>query len=171
MTSVTRREFIGSSFALATACACAQVVNPTICRAEPTDRQNVPKIRFGLVTYMWGADWDLPTLLKNCETAKTLGVELRTEHANRVEPNLNARQRREVRQRFANSPITLIGLGTNEAFHAVDGQLVKASIERSKAFIKLSHDVGGSGVKVKPNDLPKDVPQEKTIEQIGRCAQ
>jgi sugar phosphate isomerase/epimerase len=28
--------------------------------------------------------------------------------------------------------------------------------------------VGGSGVKVKPNALPKDVPVEKTIEQIGK---
>ena len=24
-------------------------------------------MQLGLVTYMWGADWDLPTLIKNCE--------------------------------------------------------------------------------------------------------
>jgi sugar phosphate isomerase/epimerase len=29
--------------------------------------------------------------------------------------------------------------------------------------------VGGSGVKVRPNDLPEGVPHEKTIEQIGRA--
>jgi hypothetical protein len=29
--------------------------------------------------------------------------------------------------------------------------------------------VGGSGVKVRPNDLPADVPREKTIEQIGQA--
>ena len=28
--------------------------------------------------------------------------------------------------------------------------------------------MGASGVKVRPNDLPKGVPQEKTIEQIGK---
>jgi sugar phosphate isomerase/epimerase len=44
-----------------------------------------------------------------------------------------------------------------------------AAIEATKAFIKLSHDVGGSGVKVRPNDLPDGVPREKTIEQIGRA--
>ena len=59
-------------------------------------------------------------------------------------------------------------MGSNEAFHYPDRETLKASIERAKAFIKLSHDIGGSGAKVKPNDLPKKVPREKTIEQIGR---
>ena len=31
------------------------------------------------------------------------------------------------------------------------------------------HDCGGSGVKVKPNGFVKDVPHEKTIEQIGKA--
>ena len=42
------------------------------------------------------------------------------------------------------------------------------AIEATKGFIKLSHDCGGSGVKVKPNDLPKGVPQKRTTAQIGR---
>ncbi|HYF35506.1 MAG TPA: sugar phosphate isomerase/epimerase, partial [Prosthecobacter sp.] len=33
-------------------------------------------MQFGLVTYMWGAEWDLPTLIKNCEDTQVLGVEL-----------------------------------------------------------------------------------------------
>ncbi|MHC4159815.1 MAG: DUF6807 family protein, partial [Planctomycetota bacterium] len=41
-------------------------------------------------------------------------------------------------------------------------------IDGAKEYIKLSRDVGGSGVKVKPNDLPKEAAREKTIEQIGR---
>ena len=35
-------------------------------------------------------------------------------------------------------------------------------------MIKLCHDIGASGVKVKPNTLPEGVPPEKTIAQIGR---
>ncbi|MEX0614215.1 MAG: TIM barrel protein [Pirellulales bacterium] len=125
-------------------------------------------MRFGLVTYMWGFDWDLPSLLANCEKAKVFGVELRTQHAHGVEPSISAAQRNDVKQRFADSPITLVGLGSNEDYHDVDPQSLRASIDRAKAFVKLSHDVGGSGVKVKPNDLPIDVPREKTIDQIGR---
>lgn len=126
-------------------------------------------IRLGLVTYLWGRDWDLPTLLDNCEKTGMEGVELRTEHAHGVEPDIGPEKRAEVRKRFADSPVVLVGLGSNEAFHYPETERLKRSIERTKAFIKLSHDVGGLGVKVKPNDLPKQVPQEKTIEQIGRA--
>jgi sugar phosphate isomerase/epimerase len=126
------------------------------------------RMRFGLVTYLWGKDWDLPNLIRNCEATKVLGVELRTQHAHGVESNLSAQQRREVRARFADSPVILVGLGTNFAFHHADVKKLAADIEGAKQYVKLSHDVGGSGVKVKPNALPKDVPVEKTVEQIGR---
>jgi len=125
-------------------------------------------MRFGMVTYLWGKDWDLPTLIRNCETTNVLGVELRTEHAHGVESHLNAQQRRDVKKRFDDSPVTLVGLGTNFAFHHTDPQRLRKDIEGAGDYIRLSHDVGGSGVKVKPNALPKGVPVEKTIEQIGR---
>ena len=121
------------------------------------------------MTYQWGKDWDLPTLIANCQKTGTQGVELRTTHKHGVEPSLNASQRREVKARFADCPVTLIGLGSAEDFHSPDPKKLAASIEATKAFIKLSHDVGGSGVKVRPNDLPEGVPHEKTIEQIGRA--
>jgi len=125
------------------------------------------KMRFGLVTYLWGQDWDLPTLIRNCENTKVLGVELRTEHAHGVEANLNSRQRKDVKKRFADSAVTLVGLGTNFDFHHADQAILQKNIEGAKEYIKLSRDVGASGVKVKPNTLPDGVPIEKTIEQIG----
>jgi sugar phosphate isomerase/epimerase len=125
-------------------------------------------MRFGLVTYLWGKDWDLPTLIRNCESTNVLGVELRTQHAHGVESNLTADQRREVKKRFGDSPVTLLGPGTNFAFHHVEPEKVLRDIEGAKEYVKLSHDVGGSGVKVKPNALPEGVPVELTIEQIGR---
>lgn len=126
-------------------------------------------MRLGLVTYLWGRDWDLPTLIANCEKTGIEGVELRTQHAHKVEPNLSADERAEVRKRFADSPVVLVGLGSNQDYHHPDPAVLRKSIEDTKAFIKLSHDVGGLGVKVKPNDLPKNVPPEKTIAQIGEA--
>jgi hypothetical protein len=73
-----------------------------------------------------------------------------------------------VKKRFDDSPVELVGLGTNFAFHHADPARLKRDIEGAKQYIKLSRDVGGSGVKVKPNDLPRNVPREKTIEQIGK---
>jgi sugar phosphate isomerase/epimerase len=126
-----------------------------------------PTVKLGFVTYLWGKDWDLPTVIKNCADTDIHGVELRVEHAHNVMPNLNAAQRLEVKKRFVDSPVQLIGLGTNQQFDYVDQGKLKASIERAKEFIRLSADVGGTGVKVKPNALHKEVPVEKTITQIG----
>lgn len=126
-------------------------------------------IQFGLVTYQWGKDWDLPTLIKNCETAKVHGVELRVEHAHKVDTTLMPEQRQNVRRMFEDSPVDVIGMGTNFEFHSPDAAEVKKNIEGAKTFIKLSHDIGGTGVKVKPNALPKDVPEEKTLAQIGKA--
>ena len=125
------------------------------------------KMRLGLVTYLWGQDWDLPTLIANCGSTGVLGVELRTQHAHGVESNLSIAQRREVKARFADSPVTLVGMGTNFDFHHPEKDRLQQSIQGAKDYIKLSYDCGGSGVKVKPNNLPKGVPYEKTIEQIG----
>lgn len=157
----SRRHFLHTVFGAGAASA--------LLAAEPKLSYKGENIRFGLVTYQWGKDWDLPTLIKNCEAAQVLGVELRVEHAHKVDPTLTPDQRQEVRRRFEDSPVDVVGMGTNFEFHAADPEVVKKNIEGAKAFIKLSHDIGGTGVKVKPNALVKDVPEEKTLAQIGQA--
>jgi len=165
MSAASRRDFLRQCL---TAGAAAALAGSLAERPAPAGEAK-RKIRLGLCTYLWGQDWDLPTLLANCEKAGVLGVELRTQHKHGVEPNLRPQQRREAKQRFAHSPVTLVGLGTNECFDSPDPLRVQWSIDAAKAFVRLSHDLGGSGVKVKPNDFHRDVPHEKTIEQIGRA--
>ena len=126
-------------------------------------------IDYGLVTYMWGADWDLPTLISNCEQTGVTAVELRVEHAHAVDPSLSSAQREDVRRRFEDSRVALLGMGTNFEFHSPDPAEVKKNLAGARDYLRLSHDVGGSGIKVKPNQLPKDVPVEKTLEQIGKA--
>lgn len=166
MGNYSRRQFLERSLHIAAAGALGTTAL-TSCTTPRTVRPS-SKMRFGLVTYLWGKDWDLPTLIRNCETTNVLGVELRTKHAHGVESNLNSQQRREVKKRFDNSPVTLVGLGTNFSFHYVDPAMLWKDIDGAKQYVKLSRDVGGRGVKVKPNALPDGVPVEKTIEQIGK---
>lgn len=123
--------------------------------------------KLGFVTYLWGKDWDLQTIIRNCTDTNIHGVELRVEHAHKVMPDLPATERAEVKRKFADSPVKIIGLGTNQQYDYPDQAKLKSSIERTKEFIRLSADVGGTGVKVKPNALHKEVPVEKTLEQIG----
>ena len=88
------------------------------------------KMKFGLVTYLWGQNWDLPTVIANCEKAGVLGVELRTEHAHKVESSLTRGPTAgDVKKRFADSNVTLVGLGTNFAFHYPDENRVRKEIE------------------------------------------
>jgi len=126
-------------------------------------------MQLGLVTYQWGADWDLPTLISNCEKTGFRGVELRTTHKHGVEPALDEAQRKDVAKRFADSKVELVGLGTTCEYHSPDAAVLRKNIEETKNFIRLCHDVGGSGVKVRPNGLPAGVPVQKTIEQIGNA--
>ena len=124
-------------------------------------------MRFGLVTYQWAKDWELPAIITNCEKAGFLGVELRTQHAHKVETSLNAAQRTEVKKRFADSSVTCIGYGSNFEYHSPDPSVLRKNIDQTKEYIKLCKDIGATGIKVKPNDLPADIPKEKTIAQIA----
>ena len=135
---------------------------------KDSDKSPEQAMKFGLVTYLWGKDMDLPTLIQVCEKSGMKGVELRTQHAHAVEPSLSKSERKDVRKRFTDSDVELVGYGSNAQFHESDPAKLKHNIELTKKYIHLMHDCGGSGVKVKPNKLLKDVPQEKTIEQIGK---
>jgi sugar phosphate isomerase/epimerase len=126
-------------------------------------------LQFGLVTYMWGADLDLPSLIATLEKAKIHGVELRVDHAHGVSPALSAAERAEVRKRFEASAVEAVGLGTNWEFHSPLADEVKKNLEGAKEYVRLSHDIGASGVKVKPNALPKEVEKAKTLDQIARA--
>ena len=160
MHDFSRRTFLGSAAAVGALAALpwAKAMGGEM-RGE--------RMAYGLVTYQWGKDWDLPTLIAHLEKARVLGVELRTTHKHGVEPSLSDRQRDELRRRFADSPVTLVGIGSNERFDNPDPAVVKKAIAATRDFIRLSHDVGGSGVKVKPDRLYEDVPRAKTIAQIG----
>lgn len=155
-----RRNFLCSTAkaAVAASIPCG-LVKPALALAGPSESA----MRFGLVTYLWGKDMNLATLLDVCEKSGVLGVELRTQHAHGVEPELSKKQRKEVRKRFADSPVELVGYGSNAQYHDADPMELKKNIELTKRYVDLMSDCGGSGVKVKPNAFPKG------IEQIGNA--
>lgn len=144
-------------------------LTPVAHGAAPERTTPSGRMRLGLVTYNLAKDWDLPTLIRHCEATGFEGVELRTTHKHGVEVTLSAAERAEVRKRFADSRVTLFGLGSAFDYHTPDPAKLRRDIEATKEYIVLAHDVGASGVKVRPNALPREVPVEKTLEQIGRA--
>ena len=172
MSDVTRRRFLETATGITLAAGLGTLPLSTVEKNSLSAQEKPQKkggdIRYGLVTYQWAKDWDLPTLIANCAKAKVLGVELRTTHKHGVEPSLSMAERADVRKRFADSPVKFLGIGSNERYDSPDPVVGAKAIDATKQFIELSHDVGGSGVKVKPDSFHKDVPREKTIEQIGK---
>lgn len=162
---MNRRHFI---YALGTAAAAVSTLSPRASVSpEPDDKSNY-RCKLGLVTYNLGKDMDVPTLIRNCSETGFEGVELRTTHAHKVEVNLSPSQRAEVKQRFADSSVKLVSLGSTFDYHTTDSEKLRRDITATQEYIRLAHDVGAEAVKVRPNDLPANVPAEKTLEQIGK---
>jgi sugar phosphate isomerase/epimerase len=159
---ITRRSFLKSTIATGFGMALG-----TNLMSSCLNSNRLKNMEFGLVTYQWGKDWDLPTLITNCEKAGIKAVELRTQHAHGVETTLSSSQREEVKKRFADSNVTCVGYGSNFEYHDPDPDKLRWNIEQSKEYVKLCSDIGSTGLKVKPNTLPDDVPYDKTIDQIA----
>jgi len=136
---------------------------------NPKTASSAPPFRLGLVTYELAKNWDIDTLIKNCETTGFEAAELRTTHRHGVELGLGKEARAEVRKRFLDSPVRLLSLGTTCEYHYADAPAVQAKIEETKRWCELARDLGCLGVKVRPNGFVKDVPQEQTLEQIGNA--
>ncbi len=165
----SRREFLSRGIRVTTGAVATAALSSCNFLGTGPGGKHIAKTRFGLTTYQWGKDWDIPTLIANCCKAQVFGVELRTSqsYAHGVELELNAQQRREVKKRFEDSPLTLVGLATSERYDSPEAAELKAAIENTKAYIKLSRDIGGSGVRVFPNSFHGGVSRRKTIEQIS----
>jgi sugar phosphate isomerase/epimerase len=163
--NTTRRRFLASTtIGLAAVASGPRIVvaasNPSLARPS--------KLKLGLVTYNLAKEWEVPTIIKNCERTGFLGVELRTTHGHGVEVALSKAERNEVRHRFEDSSVEWMGLGSAFDYHTPDQANLKADIAATKEYMLLAEDVGASGVKVRPNGFPREVSRQKTLEQIGR---
>lgn len=159
---IQRREFL-RDMALVT----GGLLLPGAVPAAPAKPKKV-RMKLGMVTYTWGADWDMATILQNLQEAGISGVELRTGHAHAIIPEMDKAQRKEVRKRFRGSDVEFVGFSTDLRFDHPERKLMLESIEKTKEYIRLSADIGGSGVKVQPNQFHTGVPKSRTVEQIGK---
>src|SRR6266705_277945 len=68
-----------------------------------------PSMKIGMVTYQLGEKWTVETIIKNCQAAAFQGVELRTSHKHGVEVTLSPEERENVKKRFTDSNVELMG--------------------------------------------------------------
>jgi len=166
----SRRNFLRT-----TALSGAAAVLPgTIGCASPSNKKeslnlNENPLKLGVMTYNIAKDWDIDTIIKNLSETGYQSVESRTTHAHGIEVTLSAKEREEVKKRFEDSSLEAISLASAFAYHSPDKKELRKNIEGTKEYTLLACDVGALGFRVFPNALPKDVPEEQTLEQIGRA--
>jgi len=119
--TTSRRDFLVAGLGAAVgACALPAMGTRAALAAEsaskPAGSAVKPNLRFGFTTFMWGSDLDIPALIETCGKTKARGVELRTQmkYAHGVELTLSAQERSDVKKRFADSPVTLVGIACSE---------------------------------------------------------
>jgi len=176
--NLTRRQFIKTSAVSASVVALMTRTN-ACARTKQTKgmpenikipKGNNPPLRLGLMTHTLAKDWDIDTIIKNCLETKFEHAELRTTHAHGVEVSLIKAQRKEVRKKFKDVGIKL-SLASAFMYHFNDQTKVRENIEGTKEYTILAHDIGAIGIRVFPNAIlvDKAVPEEKTLEQIGKA--
>lgn len=156
---MTRREFLMRSAALT-----AILATPFSFAGEAKKGLNL-----GLTTYMIGSKWTIPELIEFLPKFGIFGVELRTDmkFAHGIELASGKAARAEVAKRFADSPVRLVGIASGERFDSPDAGKLEKAVERTKELLQFCADLGSPGLRVFPNDFHKEVPEEKTLEQIA----
>lgn len=117
---------------------------------------------FALSTVEWGREWDLLQLVESLETAGVKQVELGAGHGHGVLPVLSPEERTALREQFEEAGVAVVGMRVDVAFDAVDKAALATAVDQVKQHVRLGHDVGGSGVRVRLGDLKGD---EALIEQ------
>jgi sugar phosphate isomerase/epimerase len=163
----SRRKFIQTSV-LGAAALGAGIPKISANNSTPAVKKQYPPLKLGLMTYTLGKEWDIETIIKNCSETGWVHAELRTTHKHGVEVSLNNQERKEVKQRFEDSPMEAISLASAFRYHYTDPKELKENIEGTKEYLQLAADVGAIGIRVFPNEFPKEVTREKTMEQIGK---
>jgi sugar phosphate isomerase/epimerase len=126
-------------------------------------------MQVGCVTYNVLKSLDIEGIISLLEKTGFAAVELRTGHKHGVEPSLDREARERVKQRFENSKVRLLSLGTECEFQSPDPAVRRKNIETAQSFIQLAHDTGARAIKVRPNGVPKDpsISLETTVRNIG----
>lgn len=164
----SRRKFIQTSV-LGAAALGTGIPKLSANSNIPAEKKKYPPLKLGLMTYTLGKEWDIDTIIKNCSETGWVHAELRTTHAHGVEVSLTKKERAEVKKRFEDSPMEAISLASAFRYHYTDQAELKKNIDGTKEYLQLAADVGALGIRVFPNEFPKDVTREQTMEQIGKA--
>lgn len=159
MKPISRRSFIQYSGTLVTAAAFDKSV---FLKASK------PKLSFSTLGC---PDWPLDKILDVAAANGYEGVEIRgilreldlsKSPAFNNDANIKA-----TKQKFKDKNLKIVGFGASAAMHHADEAERSKAMDEAKRFIEIAHKAGCPYVRVFPNNFPKEVSKEKSMELMG----
>ncbi len=128
-------------------------------------------MKLSLLTYQLGQDFTLDELLALCTKYGYRGLECRAqlEHKHGVELTASPAERAEIRRRFANSPVELVGISTSCRFEFPEAEKRREQVDLAKRFIDLAADVGAPQIRVFGNAFPPGSDKQEVVRNVGEC--
>src|SRR5687768_15489877 len=113
-------------------------------------------------------DWSLDKILDVAVSNQYNGIEIRgiqRELDLGKSPHFNSDASiKETRQKFSDRNLKIVGLGSSAAMHHADEAERSKAMDEAKRFIEIADKAGCRFVRVFPNNFPKEVPKEKSME-------
>ncbi len=159
MKSISRRSFIQYSGTLITA---ASLDNVSLFKSA------APKLSFSTLGC---PDWPLDKILDVAVANKYSGVEIRgiqREMDLSKSPHFNSDANiKATKQKFADKNLKIVGFGASAAMHhSAEAERTKA-LDEAKRFLEIADKAGCPYVRVFPNNFPKEVAKEKSMELMA----
>src|SRR5205085_12136425 len=159
MKSISRRSFIQYS---------GSFMSVAILNKNALVKPKLPLLSFSTLGC---PDWPLDRILDMGVANNYKGIEIRgiqREMDLSKSPHFNSDAAiSTTKQKFRDKNLSIVGLGSSAAMHHADPAERSKAMDEAKRFIEIADKAGCPYVRVFPNNLPKEVPKEKTMELIS----
>jgi sugar phosphate isomerase/epimerase len=118
--------------------------------------------------------WDFTQVLQYAQANHYAGIEIRGVKGDLDLPNnpiFSATNMGATRRQVADAGLKIVNLGSSANMHFLDSTKRQNNLDEAKKYIELASQLGCPFIRVFPNDLPKDQPENETVDAIIRALQ
>lgn len=113
--------------------------------------------------------WDFSQVLQHATKNQYSGIEIRGIKGNLDLPALpifSPTNLASTRRQVADAGLKIVNLGSSANMHFLDAKKRQSNLDEAKKFIDLANQLACPFIRVFPNDLPKDQPENETVNAI-----
>ncbi|MFM6938207.1 MAG: sugar phosphate isomerase/epimerase family protein [Aquirufa sp.] len=118
--------------------------------------------------------WDFAQVLQHAQANQYAGIEIRGVKGDLDLPNnpiFSGTNIGATRRQVADAGVKIVNLGSSANMHFLDPKKRQNNLNEAKKYIELASQLGCPFIRVFPNDLPKDQPENETVDAIIRALQ